>query len=229
MEHSVYAILKLGLWLLMLVMVEQCRLVIETGGWGQSRPAVKQRGPKKPTKQATKVTAGKKPSAAELAATVQQMFPEPPVANEQSRARAAMVSLIKSSARGLFELLPEETCVSILKKIAAASPACPRCGGSQTESKDPHYRQYYTRRHCGACQAKGQTATFYELTGTIFEHSHLSARQWLWGMFLFVAGCSSREMATELNVNLKTAQRLVALLQLTLISCRYRFKLTGTY
>jgi transposase-like protein len=65
------------------------------------------------------------------------------------------------------------------------------------------------------------------LTGTIFENSHLPAQQWLWGIFLFVSGCSTLEIATELQVNLKTAQRMVTLLQLTLISCRYRFSLSG--
>ena len=224
----VYAILNLSLWLLILVMVEQLRLSSETVGWRQSKPAVKKRGRHKLTKNSRKATPAKQPAAAELAATVRQMFPEPPEPSERSRARAAQVRLLKSSIRGLFELIPEEVCVSLLKKIAGASTACPRCGGTQTEkSKDPHYRQPYTRRRCRDCQDQGQTATFYELTGTIFEHSHLSARQWLWGMFLFVVGCSSREIATELKVNLKTAQRLVALLQLSLITCRYRFRLTG--
>ena len=227
-EHLVYAILNLGLWLLILVMIEQLRSLTEIVGWRQTKPAVKKRGRKKSSKNSKKVIPTKKPSAADLAATVRQMFPEPPEPSERSRARATMVSLLKQSARGLFDLLPEERCVSILKRIAGTGPACPRCGGTQTEkSKDPHYRQYYTRRHCRNCQAQGQTATFYELSQTIFEHSHLSARQWLWGLFLFVAGCSTREIATELTINLKTAQRLVALLQLSLITCRYRFRLTG--
>jgi len=167
-------------------------------------------------------------SQAELEATVRQMFPEPPEPTERSRAREAVVSLVKHSARGLFDLLPEERCVSILKRIAGAGSACPRCGCKQTEkSKELHYRQYYRRRRCPGCHAQGRTATFYELTGTIFEHSHLAARQWLWGMFLFVSGCSTLEIGRELHVNLKTAQRMVSLLQLALITCRYRFSLSG--
>lgn len=223
------AILNLSLWLLIWVMVAQLRLITETSGWRHTQPVVKKRGQPKPNKQSSKATPTKQPTAADLATTVRQMFPEPPEPTEQSQARAVMVSLLKQSARGLFELVPEERCVSILKKIAGAGSACPRCGGTQTQkAKDPHYRQYYTRRRCRDCQDQGQTATFYELTETIFEHSHLSARQWLWGLFLFVAGCSSREIATELKINLKTAQRLVTLLQLTLITCRYRFGLTGS-
>lgn len=227
METMIYGMLNLSLCLVMMVMVEQVRL-IKTGGWRPSKPVVKKPRRKKQAKKSRKASQAKQPSAAELAATVRQMFPEPPQPSERSRARTAMVSLIKQSARGLFDLLPEEICVSILKRIAGAGRSCPRCGGKQTKkSKDPHYRQYYQRRICRSCQQNGQTATFYELTGTIFEHSHLSARHWLWGIFLFVSGCSSREMATELKVNLKTAQRLVALLQLILITQRYRFKLKG--
>jgi transposase-like protein len=228
-DHIVYVIFTLALWTLIWVTLDQNRLITETVDWRQTKPAVKKRGRKKPAKKSGKATPAKKPSAADLAATVRQMFPEPPQPSERGRARAAMVSLIKQSARGLFDLVPEEACVSILKRIAGAGQDCPRCGGTQTEkSKDPHYRQHYTRRRCRDCQEKGQTATFYELTETIFENSHLAARRWLWGMFLFVAGCSTREIATELQVNLKTAQRMVALLQLTLMTCRYRFRLTGS-
>jgi transposase-like protein len=46
-------------------------------------------------------------------------------------------------------------------------------------------------------------------------------------MYLFVGGCSTREIGTELDVTLKTAQRLVRLLQLSLITVRYRFMLRG--
>jgi len=192
------------------------------------RKEAKRKGKHKGNQKPNRARKYPKLSQTELEATVRQMFPEPPEPTERSRAREVMVTLVRQSAGGLFDLLPEEVCASILKRIAGAGSACPRCGCKQTgKSKDPHYRQYYRRRRCPDCQAQGQTATFYELTGTIFEHSHLSARQWLWGIFLFVSGCSTLEMATELHVNLKTAQRMVTLLQLTLITCRYRFNLSG--
>lgn len=222
-ELIIDTILNLSLCLLTLVTLDQVRRLTATVSRRPTPPGRKQQGRKKPVKPSPQA---KPRSAADLAATVRQMFPEPPA--ERSRARGAMVSLIKQSARGVFDLLPEETCVSLLKRMAGAGQTCPRCGGNQTEqSKDPHSRQFYTRRHCRDCQAQGRIATFYELTGTIFEHSHLSARQWLGGLFLFVAGCSTREIARELKINLKTAQRIVALRQLTLIPGRYRFGLTG--
>ena len=214
-EQIAYAHLILGLCVLMLVVNEHFRFITERAGRGERK---KKRAKKK----------GQKPTTAELETLVRQMFPERPEPDEHSQARAAVVTLLKESARGLFEMLPEKKCADILKKIAGAGKRCPRCRGKKVkEGKDRHYREYYTRCTCLECQQAGRTATFYELTGTIFEKSHLTARQWLWGMYLFVGGCSTREIGIELDVELKTAQRLVRLLQLSLITVRYRFRLRG--
>lgn len=126
-------------------------------------------------------------------------------------------------------MIPEKKCVSILKQIArAGQDCCARCGEKEKLGpKEAGYRHYYNRRKCKVCARSGRTATFYELTGTIFENSHLSARQWLWGMYLFVGGCSTREIGIELDVALNSAQRLVRLLQLSLSTVRYRFMLQG--
>ena len=215
-EQIVYANLILGLCVLILVVNEHFRFITEKAS---RRKKNKKKGKKK----------GQKPTTAEMEALVRQMFPEQPEPDERSRARAAVVKLLKESARGLFELLAEEKCANILKRIAGAGPRCPRCGGEKVkEGKDRHYREYYHRRTCLDCeQEAGGTATHYELTGTIFAGKHLSAKQWLWGMYLFVGGCSTREIAAELDVTLKTGQRLVRLLQLSLITVRYRFMLQG--
>jgi len=221
-----FTLLNVALWLLIGIWVEHLRLTYRVVGGFQAKAATRKRVKKKQIQKSKQGSKSKKPSRAELEATVRQMFPEPSEPSERNQATEAWVAVVKQSARGLFELLPEKRCASLLKRIAGAGQGCPRCAGKQTKAKEP-YRQHYTRSKCRDCQAKGQTATFYELTGTIFENSHLSARQWLWGMFLFVSGCSTREIAAELTIKLDTAQRLVALLQLTLITLRYRFMLTG--
>ena len=214
-EQITYVNLILGLCLLTLVVAEHFRYITETA----ARGAGKKKGPKKK---------GQQPTRAELEAMVRQMFPERPEPDERSQARAAVVKVLKASGRGLFEMLPEEQCANLLKKIAGAGQQCPRCEGKRVkEGKDRHYRQHYHRRTCPDCKEAGRTATHYELTGTIFEGKHLSAKQWLWGMYLFVGGCSTREIGTELAVTLKAAQRLVRLLQLSLITVRYRFMLRG--
>jgi len=213
-EQIVYVIMELAIWLLIWVTVEQLRLIAKIVVWGQSRRGGKKKGKKKGGKKTTKGSKSKKPPRKELEELVRQMFPEPPKPNERSRARAAMVAVVKGSARGLFDLLPEEKCVSLLKKIGGAGKGCPRCGSANIkEGKKAHYREYYQRCSCQDCKEQGRTATFYEMTGTIFEGTHLTAKQWLWGMYLFVGGCSAREMAGELDVNLKSAQRMMSLLQ----------------
>lgn len=214
-EQVAYVNLILGLCVLMLVVNEHFRYITKTASRGEK----KKKGQKKK---------GKKPTTAELEGLVRQMFPERPEPEERSQARGAVVKLLKESARGLFEMLSEKKCAHILKRIAGAGKDCPRCGGKRVkEGKDRHYREHYHRRTCPDCKEAGGTATHYELTGTIFEGKHLSAKQWLWGMYLFVGGCSTREIGTELDVTLKTAQRLVRLLQLSLITVRYRFMLRG--
>lgn len=218
-DYIVYTDLILMLCLFLLLVSEHFRFITETAGRRPGRRRRKKRGPQKP---------GQKPTVAELEAMVRQMFPERPELSEGSRARAVAVKALKGSARGLFALLPEGACVRIVKQIGGAGQGCPRCGETQElGSKEPGYREHYTRCRCQVCARAGRTATFYELTNTIFENSHLSARQWLWGMYLFVGGCSTREIALELDVKLKTAQRLVRLLQLALLTVRYRFMLQG--
>ncbi len=214
-EQIAYVNIVLGLCVLMLVVNEHFRHITETAG----RRERKKKGQKKK---------GQKPTTAEMEALVRQMFPERPEPDKRSRARAAVVKLLKESVRGLFEMIPEKRCANILKRIAGAGKDCPRCGGEKVkEGKDRHYQEHYHRRTCPDCEEAGRTVSHYELTGTIFEGKHLSAKQWLWGMYLFVGGCSTREIGIELDVTLKTAQRLVRLLQLSLITVRYRFMLTG--
>lgn len=217
-DTIIYMDLVLGLCLLILMTSEHFRFITEIAGQGQSQRSRKKGCQKR----------GPKLSSAELEAMVRQMFPERPEADERSRAREVAVKALQGSARGLFALLPEKVCVKIVKQIAGAGEGCARCRERKAlGSKEPGYREYYTRRKCKACAKAGRTATFYELTGTIFENSHLSAKQWLWGMYLFVGGCSTREIGRELAVTLASAQRLVRLLQLTLITVRYRFMLQG--
>ncbi len=207
------AVLRICLY--MLLVANHIRFISQEIEWGKSKPKDKKKKAKKPT-------------LAELEALVKQMFPEEPEPDERSRVRAAVVAAVKRSARGLFDLLPEDRCISLLKMIAGAGKGCPRCRSKNIkEGQKGGYREYYQRCICRECKEKGRTASYYELTGTVFEGTHLEAKQWFWGIYLFVGGCSTREIGIELAVSLKTAQRLVRLLQLSLITIRYRFMLRG--
>ncbi len=217
-EYLVYLNLSLGMCLLISVIAEYFRYITQEVEWGEREPKRK----KKKKKQ--------KVSKAELEALVREMFPEEPAENERSQARAGVIELLKASARGMFALISNKKCISILKAIATSGGGCPRCGEKKKKKitvKERGYRTYYVRRKCKSCAEAGRTETHYELTGTIFEGTHLEPKQWLWGMYLFVGGCSTREIGIELAVCPKTAQRLVRLLQLSLITVRYRFMLSG--
>ena len=89
---------------------------------------------------------------------------------------------------------------------------CLYCGGQRLRVKDPHYRRYWRRYTCLDCGlALGREVTFTDLSGTVLEGSHMSVRAWLWGSLLFVSGCSTRKVVRELDVNYKTARRMVSL------------------
>jgi len=60
------------------------------------------------------------------------------------------------------------------------------------------------------------------------EGSHLECRLWLWGMMLYVVEDSAENIAKELHVDRKTAQRMVRLLQLCYITLRFSRVLNGT-
>ncbi len=59
------------------------------------------------------------------------------------------------------------------------------------------------------------------------EGSHLECRLWLWAMILCVSGDSAENIAKELRVNRKTAQRMVRLFQLTYFTVRFQVMLKG--
>ncbi|MCP4286989.1 MAG: hypothetical protein GY792_21505 [Gammaproteobacteria bacterium] len=172
-EYLVYLNLSLGMCLLISVIAEHFRFISQEVEWGEREPKGKEK---------KKVTKG------ELETMVREMFPEEPEENERSQARAGVIKLLKASARGMFAMISNKKCISILKAIATAGGGCPRCGEKKITVKHRGYRKYYVRRKCKSCAEAGRTETHYDLTGTVFEGTHLEAKQWLWGMYLFVGG-----------------------------------------
>jgi len=158
-----------------------------------------------------------------------QMFPDPPEPDARAWAEELALAAVKRSLRGLFSLLPEASCAALYRRLRwPLGRCCIYCGDTNLRTKDPHYRLYWQRHECLDCSAKrGHEVTFTDLSGTILEGSHLPCRLWMWGAFLFVFGCSTQELAQELQVNYKTARRMVFLFQLSYLTQRFRCPLTG--
>jgi len=155
-----------------------------------------------------------------------QMFPEPeawPWVEELALAG------IKKSLRGLFSLIPESTCAALFLRVRwVLGVKCPMCGCKEVRCKDAHYRPPYRRWKCPDCsREQGIEVTFTDLYGSFLEGSHLECRLWLWAMMLYVSGDSAENIAKELYVNRKTAQRMVRLFQLAYFSLRFRVMLPG--
>ena len=80
---------------------------------------------------------------------------------------------------------------------------CPRC---QSHDVDPwgtyHYRSECKRYWCNGCQR-----TFNDLTNTLLHQSKRSLAHWILATFLLCLACSSRRIAREVGVHIRTSYR----------------------
>jgi len=159
-------------------------------------------------------------------AWIARLLPEP---EPLPWAEQAAFAAVKASVRGLSHLLPESTCAALFRRLRWWDGVrCPYCDTATVRVKDPHYRRVWRRYTCPACsQQRGREVTFTDLHGTVLEHSHLDARTWLWAGWLWVTGESITRIHHELEVNRKTAERLVRLFQLAYFTLRFRLLLAG--
>lgn len=171
-----------------------------------------------------------KPSDPELKEQAQHMFPSPPIPDERMWAESLVIEGIKLGVGGLFNMLPNRACAVVFRTVRwPLGPRCIYCGRRKgLKVKDPHYRQYWRRYACPACsEAKGHEVTFTDLSDTIIAGSHLPINYWMWGALLFVSGCSTRELARELEINYKSARRMVSLFQLAYLTQRFKSLIHG--
>ena len=90
---------------------------------------------------------------------------------------------------------------------------CPRCGSNDIEQRE-RCNNDLQRYHCPDCAAQlGQSfATFNDWTGSIFEGSKLKPTEWLLVIGLWQLKLNASEIAKAADVNERTAQRCVNLL-----------------
>jgi transposase-like protein len=101
---------------------------------------------------------------------------------------------------------------------------CPRC---QSQDIDPwgqyHYRPGCKRYWCNGCQR-----TFNDLTNTVLHQSQRSVPHWILATFLLCLTCSSRRIAREVGVHIRTSYRWCWWLRNAALSYEMERQLEGT-
>ena len=102
---------------------------------------------------------------------------------------------------------------------------CPHC---QSHNVGPwgtyHYQPGLKRYHC---KDKDCKRTFNDLTGTLLDCSKRSLRHWIFATFLLCLSCSSRRIAKELGVQVRTGYRWCWWLRNAALSASSYRALTG--
>jgi transposase-like protein len=105
----------------------------------------------------------------------------------------------------LHQLFNTDTCHAYIHTLRWKDRPlqCPRC---QSQDVSPwgtyHYRPGVKRHWCHGCRR-----TFNDLTHTLFAQSKRSLVHWILATFLLCLSCSSRRMARELGVDVRTSYR----------------------
>jgi transposase-like protein len=101
---------------------------------------------------------------------------------------------------------------------------CPRCQSHHIGRWGTyHYRPGLKRYRCRGCRR-----TFNDLTHTLLAQSKRSLPHWILATFLLCLSCSSRRIARELGVHIRTSYRWCWWLRNAALSYEMRRQLEGT-
>jgi transposase-like protein len=126
----------------------------------------------------------------------------------------------------LHQRFSADTCHAYIhmRRWQERSLQCPRC---QSHDVGPwgtyHYRPGCKRYWCNGCQR-----TFNDLTNTLLAHSKRSLVYWILATFLLCLSCSSRRIAKELGVHIRTSYRWCWWLRNAALSYEMQRQLAGT-
>jgi transposase-like protein len=126
----------------------------------------------------------------------------------------------------LHQLFDVQTCYAYIHRLRWQERPlqCPRC---QSQDIDPwgdyHYRPGCKRYWCNGCDR-----TFNDLTNTMMHQSKRSLPHWILATFLLCLSCSSRRIARELGVHVRTGYRWCWWLRNAALSYEMGRKLDGT-
>ena len=82
---------------------------------------------------------------------------------------------------------------------------CPRCQSHNVGPWGTYHYQPGLKRY--RCKEKDCKRTFNDLTGTLLDGSKRSLAHWILATFLLCLACSSRRIARELGVHIRTGYR----------------------
>jgi transposase-like protein len=126
----------------------------------------------------------------------------------------------------LHQLFHADTCHTYIHTLRwkERSLRCPRC---QSHDVSPwgnyHYRPGVKRHWCHGCRR-----TFNDLTHTLLAQSKRSLVYWILAIFLLCLSCSSRRIARELGIHIRTSYRWCWWLRNAALSYEMQRQLAGT-
>jgi transposase-like protein len=103
---------------------------------------------------------------------------------------------------------------------------CPRCQSHNVGPWGAYHDQPGLQRY--RCKAKECKRTFNDLTGTLLDGSKHSVMHWMLATFLLCLSCSSRRIARELGVQMRTGYRWCWWLRNAALSYEMERQLEGT-
>jgi transposase-like protein len=126
----------------------------------------------------------------------------------------------------LHQLFHADTCHTYIHTLRWQERPlrCPRC---QSHDVSPwgnyHYRPGMKRHWCNGCRR-----TFNDLTHTLLAQSKRSLVHWILATFLLCLSCSSRRIARELGIHIRTSYRWCWWLRNAALSYEMQRQLAGT-
>ena len=103
---------------------------------------------------------------------------------------------------------------------------CPRCQSLNVGPWGTYHAQPGLKRY--RCKEKGCKRTFNDLTGTLLDGSKRSLPPWILATLLLCLSCSSRRIARELGVHVRTGYRWCWWLRNAALSYETQRQLAGT-
>ena len=101
---------------------------------------------------------------------------------------------------------------------------CPRC---HSDDVDP-WGQYHYRPGCQRYRCQGCKRTFNDLTATLLHQSSRPLAYWILATFLLCLACSSRRIAREVGIHIRTSYRWCWWLRNAALSYEMQRQVDGT-